>query len=81
MTGFWNFIQNKSNRDRLAWLGGGAVVVIAGLWTAFIYFYPSKHDEHHDAGNAVANCGGIAVGGNVTGSTITTGQATDPNCH
>ena len=38
------FPRSKKNREILGWLGGGIVVVIAGLWAAFVYFFPPKGD-------------------------------------
>ena len=32
------FVENNTNRAILSWLGGGAVVVVAGAWTLFIHF-------------------------------------------
>jgi hypothetical protein len=37
---FWAWINRKGNRESLAFWGGGAVVVIGALWTAFVHFYP-----------------------------------------
>lgn len=36
----WNFIRNGKNRDIVSWLGGGSVVIVAGIWAAFTYFFP-----------------------------------------
>ena len=35
MRQIWHFLRLKTNRERLTWLGGGATVVIAGLWAAW----------------------------------------------
>jgi len=35
----WAFLRDEGNRGILAFLGGGAVVVIGGLWAAFTFFY------------------------------------------
>ena len=84
MGGFWKFISSKGNRARVAWLGGGAVVVIAGLWTAFVYFYPHEGGSGGGATeisvSIVAGCGSVAVGGPVSGSTITAGGPTNSDC-
>ena len=37
----WNFIRNGKNRDIVSWLGGGSVVIVAGIWAAFTYFFPN----------------------------------------
>ena len=36
----WNFVRNGKNRDIVSWLGGGSVVIVAGIWAAFTYFFP-----------------------------------------
>jgi hypothetical protein len=44
-------------------------MAVAGLWTAFVYIFPSKHEDGGHS-SVQANCG-VAIGGNVTGTTIT----------
>jgi hypothetical protein len=79
MGGFWKFIRSKSNRERLAWLGGGAVVVFAGLWTAFCVFLSAeKGFERRTQINAT--CGSVGIAGPVSGATINAGGATNSNC-
>jgi hypothetical protein len=80
MGGLWKFIRLKSNRERIAWLGGGAVVVVAGLWTAFVYFFPLKKGEDGGGTHITANCGSVALGGSVSGATINAGGTTNSNC-
>lgn len=80
MGGFWNFIRLKSNRERIAWLGGGAVVVVAGLWTAFVYLVPAKKGEDTGGTQINASCGSVAVGGSVSAATINAGDTANSNC-
>jgi hypothetical protein len=40
---FWHFVGNRRNGEIASWLGGGAVVVVGGLWGVFTYFFP--HEE------------------------------------
>jgi hypothetical protein len=75
----WSFFPSKKNRELIAWWGGGAVIVISGLWAAFVYFFPPKSDVGSGKSGVSASSGGVAVGGNVSGSTITTGRTTDSN--
>jgi hypothetical protein len=74
MNRMWEFLCQKRNRVVLGWLGGGLVVLATGLWAAFVYLFP------HDTPDVQANCGSVAVGGNVTGATITAGTTTNADC-
>jgi hypothetical protein len=82
--GLWGFLRDKGNQQVLGWLGGGLVVAVTGLWAAFVYFFPpGKSPEAKSPEPAVsvqADCSAIAIGGNVTGATITTGGATNADC-
>jgi hypothetical protein len=83
MSTFWRFLRDKRNQQVLGWLGGGLVVAVTGLWAAFVYFFPypkasgtTKASEPTPP-SVQADHGGIAIGGNVTGATITTGGTTN----
>src|SRR5262245_57799494 len=74
--GLWGFVRDKRNQQVLSWLGGGLVVAATGLWVAFVYFFPpgkSPEAKSRDPVSVQSGPGGIAIGGNVTGSTVTTG--------
>ena len=72
MRRLWSFIEQKSNREILGWVGGGLVIIVAGLWTAFVYFAtPEKTPSNPSVS---ANCGSVGVSGNVSGATITAGN-------
>ena len=80
MSKLWD-IRDKRNRETLGWLGGGLAVVIAGLWAAFVYFFPSKNDGGGGASKVEASCGSVAAQGTFIGSSITTGGASSTaNC-
>jgi hypothetical protein len=64
MSGLLAFLGAKKNRDLIAWLGGGIVIVIAGLWAVFVYLYPPKGDGGGSASNCNISTGGIASGNN-----------------
>jgi hypothetical protein len=68
----WKFLRVKKNREILAWLGGGAIILAGGLWTAVTFFWsPDAPSPGKSSTNIEARYGSTAVGGNVTGSTIT----------
>jgi hypothetical protein len=85
MNALWRFLRDKRNQQVLGWLGGGLVVAATGLWVVFVYFFPTpkspeaKSPEPMPA-SVQANCGGIAIGGGVAGSTITAGTTTNSDC-
>jgi hypothetical protein len=84
--GLWGFLRDKGNQQVLAWLGGGLVVVATGLWAVFVYLFPpgksleAKSPEPGAPSSIQANCGGIAIGRDVIGSTITAGTTTNSDC-
>jgi hypothetical protein len=71
----WKFLNNDKNRTVLGLICGAVVVVISALWAAFVYFVPASKSMAPPA--IEASGGGVAVGGNVTGSTINAGGATN----
>jgi hypothetical protein len=89
MARLWEFLRNEQNRLVLGWIGGGLVVAATGAWAAFIYFYPLHKPPEPPAApakaetrpsNVEASCGGIAIGGNVSGGTITAGSPRASDC-
>jgi TIR domain len=81
--GLWGFLRDKRNQQLLGWLGGGLVVLATGLWVAFVYFFPPVKEAkapEATAPSVQANCGGIAIGRDVSGSIITAGTTTNSDC-
>ena len=78
MNSLWRFLRDKRNQQVLGWLGGGLVVAATGLWVVLVYFYPSV--ESPNPAKVQADCGSVAIGGNVSGATITTGATTSSGC-
>lgn len=83
--GVLQFLRDRSNLQRLGWLGGGVVVLATGLWVVAVYlFLPVKVPEAKSPQtapvNVQADCGGVAIGGSVTGATITAGATTSSDC-
>jgi hypothetical protein len=69
----WKFPNSDKNRAVLGLGFGAVVVVICALGAAFFYFAPASRSVTPPA--IEASGGGVAVGGNVTGSTINVGGA------
>ena len=79
MGSLWSFLSAPKNQKTLSWIGGGAVVVIAGLWAAFLNFFPLKSDTKSprpevkiDASVKAGDCG-IANSGIATGNVVKCG--------
>lgn len=70
----WRFLSKEANRKILSWIGGGVVVVISALWAAFVYFAPPSKPASQPS--VTASGGGVAIGGDVTGSNISVNGAT-----
>jgi hypothetical protein len=85
MTTLWRFLRDARNQQVLSWLGGGLVVAATGLWVAFVYFVPPPKSPEAKASqpgrvNVEADCGGVAIGGNVSGATIRTESTANSDC-
>jgi TIR domain len=75
------FLRDEGNRALLGWLGGGAVVVITGLWAAYVHFFPSQKDDGGGVTKVEANCGSVAAQGTFFGSKIIVGgTSSSANC-
>ncbi len=61
-------LQAPDNRAVLGWIGGGIVVVIGGLWTAFKFFFSKKKEPTVSASN-----GSVAAGRDIRGKIDTRG--------
>jgi hypothetical protein len=80
MSNLWKFIRQKRNREVLGWLGGGLVIAATGLWAVIAFFFPAQKPSERGAASVQADCGGVAIGGNVNGATITGGGTTSSDC-
>jgi hypothetical protein len=74
MRRLWLFVGRKHNREILTWIGGGLAVAAAGLWTTLLHFSAAGAPPAAPPG-IEARCGSIGIGGDVTGATITAGNA------
>ena len=65
----WKPINSKEKRDRWAFVGAGIFAILAIVGAVISYFYPSKPASAPNIGNVTAT-NGVAIGGNVSGSSI-----------
>jgi hypothetical protein len=80
MGSLWSLLTKRENQRTLSWLGGGSVVVIAGLWAAFVYIFPPKKDGESskpqvklETSVTAGNCG-FANNGTASGNTVNCGS-------
>jgi hypothetical protein len=72
----WQFLQDEKNQRMLTLIGGGLVVVVGGLWTAFVYFFLAPQAKPGPPQKQIeAECGSVAIDGDVSGATITAGSS------
>jgi hypothetical protein len=71
------FLREEGNRALLGWIGGGLAAAIGALWTAFVYFHPAEGEKPKVPAGVTAECGSVALGGDVIGGTITAGNSGD----
>jgi hypothetical protein len=80
MKRLWLFLSGKRNREVLGWIGAGLFVLASGLWAITVYLFPPHGTQDSKPTEVVARCGSVAVGGSVTGSTLTAGSTTGADC-
>ena len=66
MRSFLNALSKPSNQRLISWLGGGGAVLAAGIWAVVTYVWPA-----HEGPKVECVQQGVAIGGNVSGSTVT----------
>jgi hypothetical protein len=59
-------LRKPSNQRLISWLGGGGAVAAAGIWAVVTYVWPA-----HEGPKVECVQQGVAIGGNVSGSTVT----------
>ncbi len=62
----WRWLSESKNQKTLAWLGGGVIIVMGGLWQVYVHFSDSPTEDKPYISNVSASNGGIASGGAVT---------------
>lgn len=70
------FLRDESNRALLGWIGSGLVVLATGLWAVYVHFSPAPEAKRPQT-QIEAECGSVAIGGDVSGATITAGSSGD----
>lgn len=61
----WGFLSDPDNQATLAWLGGGAMAIVGGLWTVFTYLHGHKSGAPSPTRRSVQVDSGIGAGGDV----------------
>lgn len=81
MRALWTFLQGKRNREILAWLGGGAVIMIGGIWAAFVYLFPPGGSDNPPSPDCTieANSGIAACGDQQFKGPVSLGSSTGKN--
>lgn len=78
MSKIFTWLRDEKNSAALKMIGGAAFAVIAGLWAAYVHFFPAPQtNSGKEAGRIASDCGSVAVGGNVSGATIVAGNSGD----
>ena len=80
MKPLWLFLSEKRNREVLGWIGAGLVVLASGIWAVTVYLFPPHGAQDGKPTAVEARCGGVAVGGSVTGSTLKAGSTIGADC-
>jgi hypothetical protein len=75
----WDWLSNPSNQQTLAWIGGGAAAVGAGVWTVIKFLHGKPSSVSADRGGTAvggtvtaSGAGSVAIGGSGKGATIVT---------
>ncbi len=69
----WAFLGDAQNQKTIGFLGGGAVVVLGGIWAVIKYLHPQAKAAPEKTGSAKveARNGGVAIGGSNSGKITT----------
>jgi hypothetical protein len=71
LSAIWDFLNDPNNRTVLGWLGGGLVVVFGGVWAVVKFLLKKKTPS------VSATQGGVAAGGDIRNSKISTRSGSD----
>jgi hypothetical protein len=65
LSSIWDFLKDASNQAVLSWIGGGIVVIAAGIW-AVVKFIAKNGDQKPSQPTVSADHGSIAAGRNIS---------------
>ncbi|HEV8712432.1 MAG TPA: tetratricopeptide repeat protein [Candidatus Binatia bacterium] len=67
----WGWLSNKKNQTTLAFISGGLIIAVGGIWQAYLYF----SEKPKEAPKVTAAGGGIAAGENISATASPGGTA------
>ena len=65
---FWTFLKDPANREVLAWVGGGIVVAVGGIWAVVKFF--ARKPEPAPSKPQIAAKDSVVAGRDMTGNVI-----------
>jgi hypothetical protein len=65
LASIWEFLKDGSNQAVLSWIGGGIVVIAAGIW-AVIKFMAKNGDQKPSKPGVSADRGSMAAGRDIS---------------
>jgi hypothetical protein len=75
----WDWLSVPQNQKTLAWIGGILVACVVAGYRLFEFLASRKRQREENRGASVtASDGGVAAGGDITGSRITTHGPSSP---
>ncbi len=73
-----NWLRDEKNRAVITMVGAAFAAALGGLWTVYVHFSPAPDSKPAPPlARVESDCGSVAVGGNVTGGTITAAATGD----
>jgi hypothetical protein len=72
------FAKDPEKRAILSWIGGGAVIVAGGVWTAVTFFIEHKDLKEANGASGIAIRQGLGAGGNLSvGGNVSLGASAE----
>ena len=65
LSSIWNFLKDGSNQAVLSWIGGGIIIIAAGIW-AVIKFMAKNSDQKVPKPSVSADHGSMAAGRDIS---------------